>query len=174
MNFYKLLSTFVGHFCPPGSGSGSGFRIRIRIHNPAMFNSLFQAVNCFVLKRSKLLNTDPKKQCFGHFWVSMKVWFCISGPRSETLPQNPGSGMLFLWLRYQYPYDTVHMSDDDVLRPRELHLCGEAERDLPGGQIWGGWLAATRVQGKLAYHLIFCHRRKLWARTLRGHQLLCW
>jgi hypothetical protein len=23
MNFYKLLSTFVGHFCPPGSGSGS-------------------------------------------------------------------------------------------------------------------------------------------------------
>ncbi len=21
MNFYKLLSTFVGHFCPPGSGS---------------------------------------------------------------------------------------------------------------------------------------------------------
>jgi hypothetical protein len=23
MNFYKFLSTFVGHFCPPGSGSGS-------------------------------------------------------------------------------------------------------------------------------------------------------
>ncbi len=23
MNFYKLLSTFVDHFCPPGSGSGS-------------------------------------------------------------------------------------------------------------------------------------------------------
>ncbi len=30
--FTKLLSTFVGHFCPPGSGSG--FRIRIRIHRP--------------------------------------------------------------------------------------------------------------------------------------------
>ncbi len=30
MNFYKFFSTFVGHFCPPGSGSG--FRIRIRIH----------------------------------------------------------------------------------------------------------------------------------------------
>ncbi len=23
MNFYKFFSTFVGHFCPPGSGSGS-------------------------------------------------------------------------------------------------------------------------------------------------------
>jgi hypothetical protein len=23
MIFYKLLPTFVGHFCPPGSGSGS-------------------------------------------------------------------------------------------------------------------------------------------------------
>jgi hypothetical protein len=23
MNFYKFLSNFVGHFCPPGSGSGS-------------------------------------------------------------------------------------------------------------------------------------------------------
>ncbi len=32
MNFYKFFSTFVGHFCPPGSGSG--FRIRIRIHWP--------------------------------------------------------------------------------------------------------------------------------------------
>ncbi len=29
-NFYKFLSTFVGHFCPPGSGSG----FRIRIHKP--------------------------------------------------------------------------------------------------------------------------------------------
>ncbi len=29
---YKFLSTFVGHFCPPGSGSR--FRIRIRIHRP--------------------------------------------------------------------------------------------------------------------------------------------
>ncbi len=29
-----VFSTFVGHFCPPGSGSGSGFRIRIRIHRP--------------------------------------------------------------------------------------------------------------------------------------------
>ncbi len=28
MNFYKLLSSFVGHFWPPGSGSG------IRIHRP--------------------------------------------------------------------------------------------------------------------------------------------
>ena len=28
MNFYQFFSTFVGHFCPPGSGSG--FRIRIR------------------------------------------------------------------------------------------------------------------------------------------------
>ncbi len=27
-----IFSTFVGHFCPPGSGSG--FRIRIRIHLP--------------------------------------------------------------------------------------------------------------------------------------------
>jgi hypothetical protein len=45
MNFYKLLSTFVGNFCPPGSGSGSGSidpiesglnpdPIRIRIRNP--------------------------------------------------------------------------------------------------------------------------------------------
>ncbi len=34
MNFYQLFSTFVGHFCPPGSGSGSWFRIRIRIHWP--------------------------------------------------------------------------------------------------------------------------------------------
>ncbi len=32
MNFYKFFSTFVGHFCPPGSGSR--FRIRIRIHRP--------------------------------------------------------------------------------------------------------------------------------------------
>ncbi len=32
MNFYKFFSTFVGHFCPPGSGSG--FRIRIWIPNP--------------------------------------------------------------------------------------------------------------------------------------------
>jgi hypothetical protein len=31
MNF-KKFSTFLGHFCPPGSGSG--FRIRIRIHWP--------------------------------------------------------------------------------------------------------------------------------------------
>ncbi len=30
MNF----STFVGHFCPPGSGSGFRIRIRIRIHVP--------------------------------------------------------------------------------------------------------------------------------------------
>ena len=30
MNFYKFLSTFVGPFCPPGSGSG----FRIRIHRP--------------------------------------------------------------------------------------------------------------------------------------------
>ncbi len=30
--FLKKISTFVGHFCPPGSGSGS--RIRIRIHWP--------------------------------------------------------------------------------------------------------------------------------------------
>ncbi len=29
-----IFSSFVGHFCPPGSGSGSGFRIRIRIHWP--------------------------------------------------------------------------------------------------------------------------------------------
>ncbi len=29
-----IFSTFVGHFCPPGSGFGSGFRIRIRIHWP--------------------------------------------------------------------------------------------------------------------------------------------
>jgi len=29
---FKKNSTFVGHFCPPGSGSG--FRIRIRIHWP--------------------------------------------------------------------------------------------------------------------------------------------
>ncbi len=34
MNFYKFLSTFVGHFCPPGSGSGFRIRIRIRIHRP--------------------------------------------------------------------------------------------------------------------------------------------
>ncbi len=39
MNFYKFFSTFVGHFCPPGSGSGSTDRlntdpIRIRIRNP--------------------------------------------------------------------------------------------------------------------------------------------
>ncbi len=34
MNFYKILSTFVGHFCPPGSGSGYGFRLLIRIHRP--------------------------------------------------------------------------------------------------------------------------------------------
>ncbi len=27
----KVFSTFVHHFCPPGSESGSGFRIRIRI-----------------------------------------------------------------------------------------------------------------------------------------------
>ncbi len=32
MNFYKFFSTFVGHFCPPGSGSR--FRIRIRINRP--------------------------------------------------------------------------------------------------------------------------------------------
>ncbi len=29
---FLIFSTFVGHFCPPGSGSG--FRIRIRIHWP--------------------------------------------------------------------------------------------------------------------------------------------
>jgi hypothetical protein len=29
MNFYQNFSTFVGHFCPPGSGSG----FRIRIHS---------------------------------------------------------------------------------------------------------------------------------------------
>ncbi len=29
---FLLFSTFLGHFCPPGSGSG--FRIRIRIHWP--------------------------------------------------------------------------------------------------------------------------------------------
>ena len=34
MNFYQFFSTFVGHFCPPGSGSGFRIRIRIRIHIP--------------------------------------------------------------------------------------------------------------------------------------------
>jgi hypothetical protein len=36
MNICKLLSTFEGQFCPPGSGSGSGFwtRIRVRIRCP--------------------------------------------------------------------------------------------------------------------------------------------
>jgi hypothetical protein len=32
MNFYKLLSTFVGHFCPLESGSGFRIRIRIRLN----------------------------------------------------------------------------------------------------------------------------------------------
>ncbi len=32
MNFKHFFSTFVGNFCPPGSGSG--FRIRIQIHWP--------------------------------------------------------------------------------------------------------------------------------------------
>ncbi len=34
MNFYQFFSTFVGHFCPPGSGSGFRIRFRIRIHRP--------------------------------------------------------------------------------------------------------------------------------------------
>ncbi len=34
MKFLNFFSTFVGHFCPPGSESGSGFRIRIRIYWP--------------------------------------------------------------------------------------------------------------------------------------------
>ena len=46
MNFYKFLSTFVGHFCPPGSGSG--FRIRIRIPNTDP-------------DPQTRLNTDPKR-----------------------------------------------------------------------------------------------------------------
>jgi hypothetical protein len=27
--FFKKISIFMGHFCPPGSGSGFGIRIRI-------------------------------------------------------------------------------------------------------------------------------------------------
>jgi hypothetical protein len=31
MKFLDIVSTFVGHFCPPGSGSGSTDPIKIRI-----------------------------------------------------------------------------------------------------------------------------------------------
>ncbi len=34
MNCYKKFSTFVDHFCPPGSGSGSRIRIRIQSTDP--------------------------------------------------------------------------------------------------------------------------------------------
>ncbi len=84
MNFYKLLSTFVGHFCPPGSG----FRIHrpdwIRIEygsnpdpqpckreHPALQNIFFWVIfaSCIRIQQLKLMriHADPDPQpCHFH------------------------------------------------------------------------------------------------------------
>ncbi len=52
---FNFFSTFVGHFCPPGSGPGSGFRIWIhwpdwiRIRNPASGNAIIVQRDTFRL-----------------------------------------------------------------------------------------------------------------------------
>ncbi len=61
-----IFSTFVGHFCPPGSGSGS--RIRIRIHWPDWIRIQSGSGSETLLLRIILLfllNRFP--QCFWHF-----------------------------------------------------------------------------------------------------------
>ncbi len=89
MNFYKLLSTFVGHFCPPGSGSG--FRIRIRIHRPDWIRiqsgstTLKKEKNCYSVTEP---NTDL---CwFEEFVLTLAIlsWWIASSTSSPILSQS--------------------------------------------------------------------------------------
>ena len=50
-----FFSTFVGHFCPPGSGSAFKLRIRIRIYNTEFFITQKRTFNTSKLKFPLLL-----------------------------------------------------------------------------------------------------------------------
>ncbi len=61
---FKKISTFVGHFCPPGSGSG----FRIRIHSPDW------------IRIQSGSNPDPDADPDPQPWIQQLEWMRIRNP----------------------------------------------------------------------------------------------
>ncbi len=74
MNFYQFFSTFVSHFCPPGSGSG--FRIRIRIHWPDWIR--IRSGSETLLRRAKMSQKSRKVKKFYVLKCWMFFFECFS------------------------------------------------------------------------------------------------
>ncbi len=85
MNFYKLLSTFVGHFCPPGSGSG----FRIRIHRPDWIR--IQSGSGYGSGSTTLLFWLYRP--FLDHWEMSAIKFSGSGPNESVIQWPPGIRM---------------------------------------------------------------------------------
>ncbi len=107
MNFYQFFSTFVCHFCPPGSGSG--FRIRIRIHRPDWIRIQYGSgsririhnpvCNLPESRPTSLYTTNSQKTCIQypvklHFLFRVSYVWCEQGFGSGSLS---GSGSA--WIR---------------------------------------------------------------------------
>ncbi len=115
MNFYKFLSTFVGHFCPPRSGSGSTNPIESGSGSTTLIFTVLWLLYYFLSLKNDvnvwyLQNVISKKtRKFFLFFVGVLVKTAGSGTRARTgsvsqrsragagsVPKCLGSGTLVL------------------------------------------------------------------------------
>ncbi len=147
MNFYKLLSTFVGHFCPPGSGSGFQIRIRIRIHRPDWIRIHNPAKNIRI--RIRIANTaelkhwgfgsgsglDPdsttsvpqhwcKDYMLGRMSPEPVLLNCYGAP--ELIPRNEFRQPCSLAGRYDNPIPLRFLAPIDCLKIPALPPCTQS------------------------------------------------
>ncbi len=159
MNFYKLLSTFVGNFCPPGSGSG--FRIRIRIHRPNWIwiqsgsgsTTLRRTFHSSKHERffSFLDNHFGLPEFASRFWIHRPSWIWI---RNSVSYQGCGSGSAWIsiifesysWIRIgvkKLDPDPHYSQNSKALEAQNRAVEGRGRSQWrPGGSKWspGGFI----------------------------------
>jgi hypothetical protein len=114
MNFYKFFSTFVGHFCPPGSPDPltrlKPDPIRIRIRNPDC--------SYLVLLRLKFIHIWTRNCYFSYFDTG-------TGPFASSILLLHKiilylSLVLDAWVSWDWPWK--HLSDIFIAFPPRLEL----------------------------------------------------